>query len=385
VFPEVELRKGSKAKDHLGSTKGGGIVFAGRGGQINGRPGDLVVIDDIFSGDAEARSRAVRNEAWLWLTRTVFFRMHKLSAIIIVMTRWSDDDPIARLTDKKNPYYQEAAAAQWTVINIPAIIDDEGLAKALGKQKGDLLWPERFSKEQFDAERLIDPIGFSALRMGRPQPPEGTFFKKEDFSFYNSVDEIPKNLRHYGSGDLALSDTDLADRSCVGNWGLDEHDDIWLLPEIYWERKLADESVSAIVDFGKRYSWWDFFGEVGQISKAIGPFLRKEMEDEEASFNIEEFPTAGNKGARCLSIRGRMKQGKVHFPLLNFTGSGDDKKDDFADMIGLMGQGLMKILKASKPAAEPPKPIVAGTFGWLRQASNEERYRLKLVSNRRGM
>jgi predicted phage terminase large subunit-like protein len=397
VFPKVQLRKGSKAKNHLVVEQGGSINFVGRGGQLNGRPGDVLFIDDIFSGDAEARSRAVRNAAWLWLTRTVFFRMHKLSAIVIVMTRWSDDDPIARLTDKKNPYYREEAAKQWTVINIPAIIDDEGLAKALGKQKGDLLWPERFSREQFDAERLIDPIGFSALRMGRPQPPEGTFFKKEDFSFYDSVDEIPKNLRNYGSCDLAVSETDLADRSCVGNWGLDEEDGLWLLPELYWERKLADHSVDMIVDFGVRYSWWDLYAENVVIDKAVGAFLRKAMEERGAGFNIEQFPTAGDKGARCLSFRGRMKQGKVKFPrfahwwpkaeeeMLDFTGSGDDKHDDFVDMCGLMGQGIMKVLRASRPAETNVVPIKSGTFGWLKQEDNKRKAALTLIASRGGM
>lgn len=398
VFPKVQLRKGSKAKSHLVTEQGGSINFVGRGGQLNGRPGDVLFIDDIFSGDAEARSRAVRNAAWLWLTRTVFFRMHKLSAIVIVMTRWSDDDPIARLTDKKNPYYREDAAKQWTVINIPAILDEEDLAKALGKQKGDLLWPERFSREQFEAERLIDPIGFSALRMGRPQPPEGTFFKKEDFSFYDSVGEIPKSLRKYGSADLALSETDLADKSCVGNWGLDEDDCLWLLPELYWERKLADDSVDTIVDFGGRYEWWGLFGEVGQIAKAVGPFLRKAMEDAGSSFNIEEFPTVGDKGARALAFRGRMKQGKVKFPrfahwwpkaeeeMLDFTGSGDDKRDDFCDMCGLIGQGIMKLLKVGhKKPKEEVKAVTAGTFGWLRQHRDAERKHLQLVAGTRGM
>jgi hypothetical protein len=60
---------------------------------------------------------------------------------VIIATRWSDDDLIARLTDPQNPYYNEEVAKKWTVINIPAEIDDAELARALGVEVGSRCGP----------------------------------------------------------------------------------------------------------------------------------------------------------------------------------------------------------------------------------------------------
>src|SRR5262249_35886570 len=238
---------------------------------------------------------------------------------IIIATRWSDDDLIARLVDPKNPFYKEDVAKQWTVINVPAEIDDEEMARALGKKLGDALWPEGFPLQLLHTATAMDPVGYSALYMGRPTPPEGAFYKAYMLHTYKSAALFPKRARMYLTGDLALSPDRYADKSCVGVWGVDENDDLWLHPELYWDRKASDESVNTIIEYGCRHQIMDAWFEKGQLDKAIGPFLEKRMQEElaagkKAYFPITRLPVSGNKGMRALAIRGRMAQGRVHFP-----------------------------------------------------------------------
>lgn len=385
VWPEVALRKGSKAKDHMVTTEGGKLSFLGRGGSGTGRPADGLLIDDPLKDAKEAESKTIRDDCWNWFTRVANSRCHSLTWQILIMTRWSDDDLIARLTDPKNPHYDAEVAKDWTVINLPAILDNEELAAALGKRVGEALWPERFPLKLLETSRRMDAYGFNALYMGRPTPPEGAFYKEHMLCTYDSMDEFPRNCNMYMTGDLAVTPEMRADRSAVGLWGLDENDELWLHPNLFWDRRASDDVVEEIIDRAKDYKVIDAFFEKGQLDRAVGPFLEKRMSERKAFFGITKLSPAGSKALRSTSIRGRMSQRKVHFPrfapwwpnakeeLLKFTGTGDDKADDFCDMIALAGQAMDSYIRTSGASTsnviQMPK---VGTLGWTTWAHRQQ-------------
>lgn len=384
VFPKVGFKAGSRARDHMVTTEGGKISFLGRGGSGSGRPADGFLIDDPLKDAKEAESKTLRDDVWNWYTRVANTRCHRLSWQVIIATRWHEDDLIGRLIDPKNPYYNKDVAATWTYINIPAIIDDQKIADILGQKVGEALWPERFPLETLAIARKMDPYGFSALYMGRPTPPEGAFYKAWHLKEYASPKDLPKHFRPYMTGDLAVSPDKYADRSCVPIWLLDEHDDLWLHYDIFWDRKSSDETVDEIIERAKRFKVMTAWFEKGQIDKAVGPFLEKRMKEEKVYFNIEKLPSigVGSKGLRSTSFRGRCAQGRVHFPgfawwwpqakeeMLKFTGSGNDMIDDFPDACALIGQALEDQFKASVPAENVVYPKF-GTFGHLKWAAKE--------------
>lgn len=385
VFPRLALRTGSKSKDHMVTEDGGKLAFLGRGGSGTGRPADGFIIDDPIKDAKEAESLTTRNDIWNWFTRVASSRLHSLSWVIIIMTRWNEDDLIGRLTDPTNPHYNKDVADQYTYINIPAIMDNEAIATALGKKVGDALWPERFSLKLLETARKIDPVGFSALHMGKPTPPEGAYFKAAQIVGYER-EEFPKVYRCYGTGDLAVSPEIKSDKSCVGNWALDEKDVLWLHWDLYWERKSSDQSVEQIIYFIKQYGWFEGFFEKGQLDRAIGPFMEKRMTEEKVHGTpLTKLPSGGSKGQKALSIRGRMAQGKVRFPtfapwwpaakdeILKFTGSGSDLHDDFVDMCSLIGQALGEQIVASGPRESNVVTPKVGTLAWTKWAHNQER------------
>ncbi len=405
VFPYTEMRKGSKARDHMVTTKGGKLSFLGRGGSATGRPADLLIVDDPIKNAQEAESMASRNEVWQWYTQALDSRCHVNSSQIIVLTRWHEDDIIGRLTDPTNPFYDEQVARKWTVINIPAVMDNEEIAKALGRKVGEALWSARFPLDLLEDRRRKNPYAFHALYMGKPTPPEGAFYKLEHFKGYKSTSDLPQDMTYYIAGDLAVNPEKDNDKTAIGVVGVDSKDDLWLLPDLVWGRKSADKSVEDIIDMAERHAAVSFFIERGPVWRSIEPFMLKRMRERGAQFHIEDLPLTrgaqsvghGPKAARSLPLRGRMMQGKVHLPmfapwwpaakdhLLKFTGSGTDKEDDLADMIALFGNGLALQMRGRAPdVAREGNVYKVGTWGHLRQSLQRDRQARKVRTVRAG-
>jgi hypothetical protein len=138
-----ELSEDSKAANRWRTNKNGGMVTAGVGGDITGKGADLLIIDDPVKNAEEANSKTYRDNVWSWWTSTARTRLEPGGVIIIIMTRWHEDDLVGRLL---NPEYN-ADWASWHQINLPAICDTKE-PDLLGRTEGDALWPERYNKEE---------------------------------------------------------------------------------------------------------------------------------------------------------------------------------------------------------------------------------------------
>lgn len=117
------------------TTNGGFYRAVGVGGSITGRRADIGLIDDPVKGHEDAESPDQREKVWRWYQSDFYTRLKPDAAIIVIMTRWHEDDLGGRLL-------QAAADGgdQWEVINFPAIcnsVDDP-----LGRPIGAALWPE---------------------------------------------------------------------------------------------------------------------------------------------------------------------------------------------------------------------------------------------------
>ena len=379
----MDLHKASKAANRMETTAGGMMVFVGVGGPVTGRGADLLLLDDPFKNREEAESAAHRDMVWSWFTSTAYTRLMPNGRIVIVLTRWHEDDIVGRIG---NPdFVPPEEAEKWYRLDLPAIIN-EG-SEASGEEAERSLWPTRYPIDVLKSTRaFIGPRDWSALYQQKPTPPEGVYFKRDMVHTYRR-DEMPRNFRPYMTGDLALGESTKNDSTCVGMWMLDENDNLFLHPDLFWDRKRADASVERIIDMMERHrpmqTWW----EKGQIDKAVGPFMQKRIAEraKDSGFYgyVDALPVKGDKGVRATAIRGRMSQGKVLFPafapwwsraleqLLKFTGSGDDAEDDFVDMCSLIGQALGSQVKAGKVGRQG-NVIKVGTLAWVKHAHNLE-------------
>ena len=378
VFPELELRYGGAASDRLSIVGGGDMFCVGVGGTLTGRGGSINLIDDPVKNRQEADSIVVRDKLWNWYTTVFRTRMMTQdAALVIISTRWNEDDLIGRHIDPANPHFNQEEAETWRMINLPALAEDDD---PLGRPVDEPLWPSRFGTNFLLDQRRADARGFTALYQGRPTPAEGSFFKSDFIRTYNKMSDLPHpdSLRYYGASDFAVATKQENDKSCHLVVGVDENDNIWIMPDIVWSRMPSDMSIDAIINLMAKYKpmlWW---GEKGSISKSIGPFLRKRMLEKRVFCSIDEIAPIADKQARAQSISARMNMGRVYFPgfarwfvdardqLLKFPHGG---RDDLVDALSLVGLGLMKQV----PARGKPKASIEGpkefTLGWVKENS----------------
>jgi len=155
----------------------------GVGGLLTGVTVDIGIIDDIIKDSVEANSDTTRQNHWDWYETVFTTRLHNESQQLITFTRWHQDDLAGRLLEQEGD--------EWTIINVPALYEDNDKAWSKDKRKIDeALWPERHSQERMEAKREKNPRTFSALYQQRPSPADGTTIDVNDFQYYDPSQKL---------------------------------------------------------------------------------------------------------------------------------------------------------------------------------------------------
>jgi predicted phage terminase large subunit-like protein len=331
VLFDVALAQDSKAADRWHTSKGGMYVAAGVGTAITGRGADVLLIDDPFKDREEADSELRRQRVWDWYTSTAYTRLMPGGSIVVINTRWHDDDLSGRLLLE-----QDNGGDKWEVLSLPAI-DDKGAA----------LWPDWYPLDRLEQiKAVLPPRDWNSLYQQNPIPDDGDYFKAPWFGEY---DETPK-LNIYGASDYAVTDGG-GDFTEHGIFGMDQNGNIYVLD---WWRGQTDaaEWIERKCDLILKHKPECWFGESGPIRRSIEPFLIKRMEERNAFCRIEWIASIADKTSRARSIQARASMGKVFFPkkapwkgdilnqLLRFPAG---RYDDAVDVFGLIGRGLEHI------------------------------------------
>ena len=99
--------------------EGGGLRAVGVGGGVTGYGAGLIVIDDPVKSRAEAESQTYRDNIWDWFNDDLYTRLEPNGAIILIQTRWHEDDLAGRLLREA----KEEGGEQWEVVNLPALAE----------------------------------------------------------------------------------------------------------------------------------------------------------------------------------------------------------------------------------------------------------------------
>lgn len=191
--------------------QGGMLISRGVMSGITGQGADLLIIDDPIKTRAEANSETYRNSLWAEWQDSLSTRLHKNSIVIIIMTRWHEDDLVGRLL---NPEYGEPLP--WQYINLPLEAEDNDI---LGRERGEPLWGDMYGYE-FIAERKTYPQSFNALFQGRPTSEEGNIIKRASWQYYNKTDVFIESLPQIVlSVDASFKDGKRNDNCSLQVWG----------------------------------------------------------------------------------------------------------------------------------------------------------------------
>lgn len=381
IFPAVKLRRGGAAKSNIQTDRGGRAVFVGTGGALTGRGANLLIIDDPVKDAEEARSPTIRDQVWQWFTKVAMTRRMGKKLVLIIMTRWHSDDIIGRLTDPENPHYSAVEAANWKIISLPAIAEDDD---PLGRRPGEALWPERYDLDFLAQQQRLDPIGFAALYQQRPTVADGILFRRETIQRYRPS-QLPEDLRIYCASDHAVSTKQRNDYTAMIKVGVDRQNNIYVL-DLFLNKVRTDAAVEAMLAMAsgnmKPLLWW---AERGHISQSIGPFLYKRMQETGIYINLREVTPVGDKEQRAQSIAARVAMGKVFIPadtlwaeklidqMLSFP---NGTHDDAVDALAYIGLGLQSQF-AAQPRRAETRPPEFGTLDWVKHTDRwaEERKR----------
>ena len=112
------------------TTDGGGVASRSAPGQsITGMGFKVMLVDDLVKDFATAHSAAERESLWNWWIANAQTRLEPPSLVVVIGTRWHEDDFIGRLLSAEYSPDRD----KWEVIKFPAIAEQ---ADVLGRAEG---------------------------------------------------------------------------------------------------------------------------------------------------------------------------------------------------------------------------------------------------------
>lgn len=346
IFPGVTLAADSAAAGRWHTSQGGVYVSTGVGGTITGRGAHLGIIDDPIKNREEADSERVRENIWKWYTSTFYTRLMPDAAIVLMLTRWHEDDLASRAL----------ASEQWTVLELPAIANE-------GTDNEQALWPEWYPLERLrEIRKVLPPRDWSALYQQRPRAEQGSYCQRSWFA--DRYDELP-GVNLYGYSDLAVTepeegrDPDFAEH---GLFGISADDTLY---ECGWwhGQTTPDVWIEALIDIMATRKPICWFLEGGVIRRAVEPFLKKRMLERRVYCRIEWVNPIKDKATRGRAFQARAAMGKVRFSrtqraervIDNCVAFPGAKHDDAFDVMS----GICLVIDQAHPAlakTAPAKP-----------------------------
>lgn len=362
------LAADTKAADEWETDTGGEFTATSVDGAVTGRRCDLALVDDPVKGRKEADSLMVRETAWDWWRSDFRTRLKPGGAIVLVMTRWSEDDPAGRILpdgyDGESGWIKARDGELWKVLSIRA---EAEAGDPLGRAPGEMLWPEWFSDGMLAQEKITQgPRNWNALYQQRPSPEEGDYFRVEWLRPYTDAPDS-KTLRIYGASDYAVT-ADGGDFTVHLVIGVDPEGRMYLL-DLWRKQASSDVWIEAFCDLVEKWHPIEWAEETGQIKASLGPYIDRRQREREAYVYRRQFPTRGDKAIRAQSIRGRMALSGLYVPaneswlpgfrseLLGFPAG---KHDDQVDALGLIGQLLDTIMHGAVLGKEKPSSNLSG-------------------------
>lgn len=157
----------------------GGVLSVGIGSSFTGRPADVLIIDDPLKDAKQADSKTYRQAVKDWYQSVATARLSSNSIVIVVQTRWHEDDLSGWLLTED----LKRVHPKWAHINIPAEAMEND---PLGRQPGEWLVSSRGrTREEWEEKKRILSAGggrwWFALYQGDPSPPAGGIFQREWF------------------------------------------------------------------------------------------------------------------------------------------------------------------------------------------------------------
>mgnify|MGYP003131932345 FL=1 len=198
------------------TTAGGGCYASGVDGPITGRGFHLGLIDDPVKNLEDALSPSKREKTWRWYTGTFRTRIEPGGSIVVLQTRWHEDDLGGRLAARHSDE-GEGEGEAFEVFNLPAIAQEDDL---IGREPGQALFPSRYPLEALEAlRRAVGPRVWAALFQGGPRSDEDKLFPRSGWVRYSQPPAFSSTVL---SVDATFRDSKNSDKVAIVEVGFRE-------------------------------------------------------------------------------------------------------------------------------------------------------------------
>ena len=301
VFPGVALHRRSRSARRFYTTAGGAFAAVGRNGSLTGRGAHLLLMDDMVKGREEADSETIRAKIRSIYAEAAYTRLMKGGRIVLVGTRWHDDDLIGWVQ-------KEHGHEGWRVVNFPAL-------KMQPDRTFRALWPNHFPVEHLlRIRKTLGSRAFTALYQQRPYTEEGAIIKRAWWQPW--TDPAPKDPSFIViSLDGAYTEDEENDSSACTVWYvLDDDSDLRqrVLLRYAWAKKLEFPELCDEVQ-----ATWETFSSKRIPTrlliekKASGLSVIQELRRRLPEITIWGVDPQGDKVARAHSVTTAFEAGKV--------------------------------------------------------------------------
>ena len=232
----LRMRTDSRALNYWQLAEGGSLISIGIGSSLTGRPVDFMVIDDPVKDYKAADSATQSEAAWLWWQSVARPRLAPGAPVILILTRWSENDLAGRLLAQEKQD-REAGLAEydrWTELVISAEAEAD-TGDPLGRAPGEFMLSARDGRTDVEwrkTKAATAPRVWNAMYQGRPSPGSGNVWIKSWWRRYHvpvwrvETNAFGQPVRRtigmdevYTSWDMTFKDTKASDYVVGTVWG----------------------------------------------------------------------------------------------------------------------------------------------------------------------
>lgn len=392
------LATDSKAKGHWHTPHGGGLIAAGAQGKLTGQriPG-LILVDDPYKSELEARSSVV-NFAVIERFKGIAFTRLQGGSIIVLHTRYADNDLGGFLLD----------TLKWDSIHIPTICESEDDAigrkiidhatwsaltpearrgfgivdpKAKDPRYGEVAWPEKYPYEICSAPcghdghlaEIRHTIGehlWFGMYQGRPRPiGKAIFHEPARYRLHDTmVDGVLQKSDFSWSGKrgVIMADTAASQRTSA-DWtvlltlamsGVGGDSEMWIVDCV----RVQEEAPELLELMKRQQRKYRLMIGVETVAGGGGRMVAQMLRRADKKLRIIDVEVGGkDKLTRAIPVSVAWNQGRVYVPIdadwadvfieehKKFTGvndTHDDQVDADAHGWNLMYRGKPKITES---------------------------------------
>lgn len=316
----------------------GGMISVGIGGAITGEGADLLVLDDVVKNAKEANSPTYREMVWNEWESTLSTRLHDGGSVVVIMTRWHEDDLIGRLLER--------SPRDWIRLRLPAIAEDED--DLLGREVGEALCPELGFDEEWAEQKKLE-VGsrtWSSLYQQRPAPAAGAIFDRSWIKFYKVLPTLDERLT---SWDMTFKGGEGSDRVAGQAWGRKGGE--FYLIDSKTDKMDFTSSLQAVKTFHAKHRTPAILIE----DKANGPAIINSLQREVPG--IIPIQPIGDKVTRASAVAPYWEAGNVYLPDPSIAPWVDDFIEELVsfpyakhdDIVDAMSQALNRFTMVQTP------------------------------------